>query len=121
MAKLSATQGEAEQRAQAILRNEVVTVRYQVADIDRSIGFYTQRLGFSLEARSGPALAAVSIGNLRLILSGPGSSGARPMPDGRRQEHAVPARRGSAAPEEVTRRHRADEPLRKVRAACRVP
>jgi catechol 2,3-dioxygenase-like lactoylglutathione lyase family enzyme len=72
--------------ADAMLRNEVVSVRYQAADLDRSIEFYTQRLGFTLDARVGGAFAAVALGNLRLILSGPGSSGARPMPDGRRQE-----------------------------------
>lgn len=33
-----------------------------------------------------PAFAQVSIGNLKLILSGPGASGSRPMPDGRQQE-----------------------------------
>jgi predicted enzyme related to lactoylglutathione lyase len=43
-------------------------------------------LGFSLDQRFGGAFAAVSLGNLRLILSGPGSSGARPMPDGRPQQ-----------------------------------
>lgn len=75
-----------QKRADDILRNEVVSVRYQVADIDRSIDFYTQRLGFALEQRHGGAFAAVAIGNLRLILSGPGSSGARPMPDGLRQQ-----------------------------------
>jgi catechol 2,3-dioxygenase-like lactoylglutathione lyase family enzyme len=63
-----------------------VTVRYQVADIDRSIGFYTRQLGFQPAERSGSAFAAVSRGGLRLILSGPGSSGSRPMPDGLRQE-----------------------------------
>lgn len=75
-----------ERRAEAILRNEVASVRYQVADIDRAVEFYTQRLGFTPEEKYGGAFAAVSIGNLRLILSGPGSSGARPMPDGRRQQ-----------------------------------
>ncbi|MBL8741830.1 MAG: VOC family protein [Myxococcales bacterium] len=60
--------------------------RYQVADIERSLAFYTQRLGFSLEQRSGPVFASVTRGNLRLLLSGPGSSGSRPMPDGRKQE-----------------------------------
>lgn len=73
------------QRDQAILRNEVVSVRYQVADVDRAIEFCIQRLGFALDARHGP-FAAVSLGNLRLILSGPGTSGARPMPDGREQQ-----------------------------------
>ena len=33
-----------------------------------------------------PAFAQVSIGHLKLILSGPGASGSRVMPDGRRQE-----------------------------------
>jgi glyoxylase I family protein len=60
------------------------SVRYQVTNIDRSIAFYTD-LGFELEMRSGSAFAAVTHGGLRLILSGPGSSGSRPMPDGRRQ------------------------------------
>ena len=63
-----------------------VTVRYQVADIERAIAFYTQHLGFQLAQRAGTAFAAVSRGALRLILGGPGSSGSRPMPDGRRQE-----------------------------------
>jgi glyoxylase I family protein len=62
------------------------TVRYQVADIGRSITFYTEHLGFQLGERSGSAFAAVLRRNLRLILSGPGSSGSRPMPGGRRQE-----------------------------------
>ncbi|MFL6197122.1 MAG: VOC family protein [Thermoanaerobaculia bacterium] len=64
----------------------VVAVRYQVADVERSVAFYTGRLGFKLEMLSGPAFAKVSNGGLELYLSGPGSSGARPMPDGRRQE-----------------------------------
>jgi catechol 2,3-dioxygenase-like lactoylglutathione lyase family enzyme len=75
-----------EGRVAAIRRNEVVSVRYQVADLDRAITFYTERLGFALDERSGGAFAAVSTGNLRLILSGPGSSGARPMPDGQLQQ-----------------------------------
>lgn len=60
-------------------------VRYQVTDIERSIAFYTQRLGFNLEMKAGTAFAAVLLGRLRLILGGPGSSGSRPMPDGREQ------------------------------------
>src|SRR5882724_13049976 len=61
-------------------------VRYQVADVSRSIDFYTKQLGFQLEHKTLPAFAQVSIGNLKLILSGPGASGSRPMPDGRPQE-----------------------------------
>jgi len=60
-------------------------VRYQVSDIERSIAFYTQQLGFSPGERAGSALATVARGGLRLILGGPGSSGSRPMPDGRQQ------------------------------------
>ena len=64
----------------------MVTVRYQVADIERSIAFYTKHLGFQAAEKFGTAFAAVTRGGLRLILGGPGSSGSRPMPDGRRQE-----------------------------------
>jgi glyoxylase I family protein len=62
-----------------------VGIRYQVKDVDRSVEFYTQ-LGFKLVQRPGPAFASVSNGHLVLWLSGPESSGSRPMPDGRRQE-----------------------------------
>jgi catechol 2,3-dioxygenase-like lactoylglutathione lyase family enzyme len=64
----------------------MAVVRYQVADIDRALTFYVQHLGFRQEHRSGSAFAEVSLGVLRLLLSGPGSSGSRPLPDGRRQE-----------------------------------
>lgn len=61
-------------------------VRYQVSDVDRSLKFYTEQLGLKLDHQTLPAFAQVSAGNLKLILSGPGASGSRPMPDGRRQE-----------------------------------
>ena len=61
------------------------TVRYQIANIERAIDFYTEHLGFKLDMRAGDAFASVSRGPLRLILGGPGSSGSRPMPDGQRQ------------------------------------
>jgi len=70
----------------AIASESTVTVRYQVRDIDRSTAFYTERLAFRLGAKHGSVLADVVRGNLRLILSGPGSSGSRAMPDGRQQE-----------------------------------
>ena len=47
---------------------------------------YTQTLGFHLDMQNLPAFGQVSIGGLKLILSGPGASGSRPMPDGRQQE-----------------------------------
>jgi glyoxylase I family protein len=61
-------------------------VRYQVKDVQRSIAFYTQTLGFKLDMQNLPAFGQVSIGDLKLILCGPGASGSRPTPDGRQQE-----------------------------------
>lgn len=61
-------------------------VRYQVEDVSRSITFYTEQLGFKMDQQNLPAFGQVSVGNLKLILSGPGASGSRPMPDGRQQE-----------------------------------
>lgn len=61
-------------------------VRYQVKDVSRAVAFYTGHLGFKLEHQQLPAFANVSLGDFKLLLSGPGASGSRPMPDGRRQE-----------------------------------
>jgi len=61
-------------------------VRYQVKDVARSIEFYTDILGLTLDLKNLPAFGQVSVGDLKLILSGPGASGSRPMPDGRQQE-----------------------------------
>jgi glyoxylase I family protein len=61
-------------------------VRYQVKDVSRSVNFYTQQLGFKLDHQNLPAFGQVSADNLKLILSGPGASGSRPMSDGRQQE-----------------------------------
>jgi glyoxylase I family protein len=61
-------------------------VRYQVKDVARSIDFYTSQLGFRLDQKHLPAFGQVSVPGLKLILSGPGASGSRPMPDGTHQE-----------------------------------
>jgi glyoxylase I family protein len=61
-------------------------VRYQVKDVTRSVAFYTRHLGFKLEHQQLPAFASVSIDHLQILLSGPGASGSRPLPDGRHQE-----------------------------------
>jgi len=61
-------------------------VRYQVTDVARSVAFYTKTLGFKLDFERLPAFGQLSVGNLKLILSGPGASGSRRMPDGRAQE-----------------------------------
>src|SRR2546422_8789472 len=58
-------------------------VRYLVADVDRSIAFYTNHLGFKLEQQSGSAFARVVKGDLTLLLCGPQRSGHRPLPDAR--------------------------------------
>jgi len=60
-------------------------IRYQVEDVSRSVDFYTKQLGFNLDHQNLPAFAQVSMGKFKLILSGPGASGSRPMPDGQRQ------------------------------------
>jgi catechol 2,3-dioxygenase-like lactoylglutathione lyase family enzyme len=64
----------------------VAIVRYLVKDVDRAIAFYTQYLGFKLGRQMGPAFADVSRDELTVWLSGPQSSAARPMPDGRHPE-----------------------------------
>ena len=61
-------------------------VRYQTRDVARAIAFYTTHLGFVLKHQAGTAFAAVSCDGLDVFLSGPGSSGARPLPDGQVQE-----------------------------------
>lgn len=61
-------------------------VRYQVSDVRRAVAFYTEHLGFELEHQHLPAFANVSLGSLRLLLSGPGASGSRPLRDGRLQQ-----------------------------------
>jgi glyoxylase I family protein len=61
-------------------------IRYQTKDVPRAVDFYTRHLGFELEHQQLPAFATVSLGDLKLLLSGPGASGSRPLPDGRHQE-----------------------------------
>ena len=61
-------------------------VRYQVKDVARSVAFYTEHLGFTLEHQQLPAFASVSLGDAHILLSGPGASGSRPLPNGRTQE-----------------------------------
>ena len=61
-------------------------VRYQVRDVARAVAFYLQHLGFTLEHQQLPAFASVSLGGGQILLSGPGASGSRPLPDGESQE-----------------------------------
>ena len=62
-----------------------VSVRYMIDDVPAAVKFYSTLLGFTLEQDASPAFAAVSRDGVRLLLSGEGSSGNRPLADGRRQ------------------------------------
>ncbi|MBO3749890.1 VOC family protein [Streptosporangiaceae bacterium NEAU-GS5] len=55
-------------------------VRYLVDDVQAAIDFYTAHLGFTLGINAVPGFAEVIRGPLRLLLSGPASSGARATP-----------------------------------------
>ena len=57
------------------------SVRYLVDDVQMAVDFYTDNLGFTLNTSAAPAFADVVRGPLRLLLSGPASSGARATPD----------------------------------------
>ncbi|MEU4746036.1 VOC family protein [Actinosynnema sp. NPDC023658] len=64
------------------MTTELASVRYLVDDVRAAVGFYTTHLGFTVDFDAAPAFAAVVRGPLRLLLAGPTSSAARPMPDG---------------------------------------
>ena len=73
---------------------QYASVRYLVDDVQAAIDFYTTHLGFELNTSAVPAFADVVRGPLRLLLSGPASSGARATPDdaaaaGRNRIHLV--------------------------------
>lgn len=76
-------------QSQATARHTLVDgvhgIRYQVRDVARSVAFYTEHLGFTLQHQQLPAFAHVTLGDASLLLSGPGASGSRPMPDGQAQ------------------------------------
>jgi glyoxylase I family protein len=46
-------------------------IRYQVKDVARAAAFYTEQLGFTLGHQQLPAFAAVSLGDVAILLSGP--------------------------------------------------
>ena len=65
-----------------------VSVRYIVDDVDAAVAFYTEQLGFTVLSHPAPAFADVVRGPLRILLSGPQSSGARATP----QDESAPGR-----------------------------
>lgn len=74
--------------------DELANVRYVVDDVAAAIDFDTTHLGFTLRTNPAPAFADVTRGPLRLLLSGPASSGARATPDdfadaGRNRIHLI--------------------------------
>jgi catechol 2,3-dioxygenase-like lactoylglutathione lyase family enzyme len=59
-----------------------VSVRYIVADVPAAVDFYTNLLDFQPVMPPGPGFAALSRGDLRLLLNQPGAGGAgQAMPD----------------------------------------
>jgi catechol 2,3-dioxygenase-like lactoylglutathione lyase family enzyme len=60
--------------------DQCASVRYLVNDVQAAIDFYTIHLGFTLNTSAAPAFADMVRGPLRLLLSGPTSSAARPPP-----------------------------------------
>ncbi|HEY0644436.1 MAG TPA: VOC family protein [Nocardioides sp.] len=74
--------------------DEYASVRYIVDDVDAAVAFYTEVLGFTVLSHPAPAFADVLRGRLRVLLSGPQSSGARATPaeesgPGRNRIHLV--------------------------------
>ncbi len=68
--------------------DQFASVRYVVEDVQAALDFYTTHLGFTVNTAFPPAFADVTRGPLRLLLSGPASSGARLTPD----DAAMPGR-----------------------------
>jgi predicted enzyme related to lactoylglutathione lyase len=60
--------------------DRLASVRYIVDDVHAAVEFYTKHLGFTVGIDAAPAFADVTRGPLRLLLSGPASSGARATP-----------------------------------------
>jgi len=58
----------------------LASVRYIVDDVREAVEFYTTHLGFTVLNAFPPAFADVARGPLRLLLSGPSSSGAQATP-----------------------------------------
>jgi catechol 2,3-dioxygenase-like lactoylglutathione lyase family enzyme len=59
--------------------DQYASVRYLVDDVGAAVDFYTRNFGFTVKMQF-PGFADVTRGPLRLLLSGPPSSGARATP-----------------------------------------
>lgn len=62
----------------------IVRVRYIVDDVDATIAFYTDKLGFKVDMHPAPGFAALSRGELQIMFNKPGGGGGagQSMPDG---------------------------------------
>jgi len=74
--------------------SEYASFRYIVDDVQKAVDFYTTHLGFTVNMNAAPAFADVARGPMRLLLSGPTSSGARVTPEdlkaaGRNRIHLI--------------------------------
>jgi catechol 2,3-dioxygenase-like lactoylglutathione lyase family enzyme len=74
--------------------DQYASVRYVVDDVQAAVDFYTIQLGFTVNTSAAPAFADVVRGPLRLLRSGPASSGARATPEdattaGRNRIHLI--------------------------------
>jgi catechol 2,3-dioxygenase-like lactoylglutathione lyase family enzyme len=66
-----------------LTEKQIAAVRYIVNDVDVSVGFYTDMLGFRVDQHVKSAFAALTLGDLRLFINSPGAGGAgHAMPDG---------------------------------------
>jgi catechol 2,3-dioxygenase-like lactoylglutathione lyase family enzyme len=64
-------------------RRTTPTIRYFVSDIDASVDFYRQHLGFEEELPPSPVFAMLQRDDLRLLLNVPGTHpGGHALPDG---------------------------------------
>jgi catechol 2,3-dioxygenase-like lactoylglutathione lyase family enzyme len=54
----------------------MASVRYIVSDVEDSVRFYRDLLGFSVEMHNASKFAALSRGDLRLLLNAPGAGSA---------------------------------------------
>ena len=64
-------------------RRTTPTIRYFVRDMDAAVGFYCNVLGFEEELRPNPGFTMLYRGDLRLLLSVPGTHlGGHSLPDG---------------------------------------
>lgn len=74
--------------------DQYASFRYLVDDVQAAADFYTTHLGFELSMNMAPAIAMVTRGPMRLLLSGPTTSGARATPEelkvaGRNRIHLI--------------------------------